>query len=134
MTDHLLIPNFNQVRPRSYSVQKSKKSRANDIQVPTLTKAGKQRKREQEANSRFDMLEEKVNAHIELAKERARQANELITKEINATSNMLEHCEIQIGDLQSKIDKVKNEAERKEHEEKLAKLQEQRVKKVLQRQ
>ena len=40
------------------------------------------------------MLEEKVNAHIELAKERARQANELITKEINATSNMLEHCEI----------------------------------------
>ena len=104
------------------SMHKPAKSTKNEINVPTMTKAGKQRKREQEADARFNLLEREVNGHIELAKERARKANELITLEISETTKMLHACEIEIGEIHSKIDNVQSESERKKHEEELAEL------------
>jgi len=67
-------------------------------------------------------MENKVNKNIEFAQARANKAHKVITKEIKEMTALLKACDIQIAELQLKIDKVDSTLERTEHEARLVKL------------
>jgi len=67
----LHLPSINHVKQRCLSAQKVTSSKASNIEVPTLTPQGKERKREQDEYFRMCTLENKVDKHIEIAKKNA---------------------------------------------------------------
>jgi len=67
----LHLPSVNQVKQRCLSAQKVTSSKSSNIEVPTLTPLGKERKREQDEYFRMCTLENKVDKHIEIAKKNA---------------------------------------------------------------
>jgi len=95
----LHLPSINHVKQRCLSANKATSSKASDIEVPTLTPQGKERKREQDEYFRLCTLEDKVDKHIEIAKKNAQKAQEVLNKDIEYMTSWLESCDVKIGEL-----------------------------------